>query len=44
MYKSPIDIIMSEIKFDIAKQQEENIVKAVQEYGIDIDYKENNNA
>lgn len=40
MYKSPIDIIMSEIKFDIAKQQEENIVKAVQEYGIDIDYDE----
>jgi hypothetical protein len=40
MYKSPIDILVSDIQHQIAKQQDEEIYKAVVSVGVNVDKEE----
>ena len=40
MYKSPIDVLVADIQHQIAKQQDEEIYKAVVSVGINVDKEE----
>lgn len=40
MYKSPIELIIKDYHMQIVKQQEDNVYRAVQEYGVTVDKEE----